>query len=255
MNRVVVYFLLPFLVAAASIINVIVFWIGNLLREDLAPIVKLSMTGAIVVILLAAGVAFSVVGRSKVVRRSVLAVALVVMAVAGFVPRGLDFLDMQQRQLEVQSANADAEMEFQSAYLDRIDDIDDRIAQKHAFTPQEALDFLDFVAGADLSWRSLPDHTPEAFTLLQQVLDGGILDPNALTTNAPVADSPTVTVTLAYYDKAIRPTMPRAVERHAWDIIKALVDHGADISSPDAAQLREYITKTPTGEGRYIQFP
>jgi type II secretory pathway pseudopilin PulG len=241
-------------VAAASIGNVVFFWLSNLLREDLAPIVKLSMTAAIVVILVAAGVAFSVVGRSKLVRRSVLAVALIVMIAVGFVPRVLDLLDTQQRQAEQQTANADAEMQFQSAYLDRSDDIDDRVAQKQPFTPQETLEFLDFVASADLTWRGLPDHTPEAFTLLAQALDGGVLDPNAMTTNAPTADSPAMTVTLAYYDKEIRPTMPRAVERHAWDVVKALVDHGADISSPEAAQLREYIAKTPTGEGRYIQF-
>jgi type II secretory pathway pseudopilin PulG len=254
MNRVVVYFVLPFVVAAASVINVIVFWISNLLREDWAPIVKLSMVASIVVILVAAGAAFSVVGRGKAMRRTVLAIALVVMAAVGFVPRLLDFLDQQQRQGEQQAANADAEMQFQSDFLDRSDEVDDRIAQKRPFTTDEALAFLEFAAGADLTWRGLPDHTPEAFTLVKQSLDAGILDPNALTTNAPVAVSPTVTLTLAYYDKAIRPTMPRSVERHAWEIVKLLVDHGADISSPDAAQLREYIARTPVGEGRFIRF-
>jgi type II secretory pathway pseudopilin PulG len=254
MNRVVVYFLLPFVVAAASVINVVAFWISNLLREDMAPLVKASMTGAIVVILVAAGVAFTLVGRSKLVRRSLLALALVVMVAAGFAPRVLEFFDQQQRQAQMQAENADVEMQFQSDYLDRSDDLDDRIAQKQPFTPDESLEFLNFVAGADLTWRSLPDHSPEANTLLKQALDAGILDPNALTTNAPTADSPAVTVTMAYYDKEIRPTMPRAVDRHDWDIIKTLVDHGADVSSPDAEQLREYLTKTPVGEGRFIDF-
>jgi hypothetical protein len=251
--RVAIYFALPFLVAVASILNVIQLWLSNLLREDWPPLVKLSMTVAIVVILAAAGLAFSVVGRTKVVRRSVLAVALAVMVVAGFVPRGLDFLDKQQRQVQQQSDNADAEMQFQSAYLDRSDDVDERIADKRPYTADEAMAFLEFAATADLSWRSLPDHTPEAFTLLQQALDGGILDPNLVMTNAPTADSPATTLTVAYYDKEIRPTSPRAVSRHAWDVVKMLVDHGADISSPEAAALRADITKTAVGEGRFIQ--
>jgi type II secretory pathway pseudopilin PulG len=255
MNRVIIYVVLPIVVAAASIYNVAEFWLSNLLREDFAPVVKASRPGAVAVIVIAAlGIFFASRG-TRLVRRLVLVLGLVIIVVAGFVPRGLDFLDRQQRTVEQQSASADAEMQFQSDYLDRSDELDDRIAGKRPFTAEEALAFLDFVASADLSWRSLPDHTPEAFTLLGQALDAGILDPNTVTTAAPTADSPAMTVTLAYYDKAIRPTMPRAVERHAWDVVKALVDHGADISSPDAAQLREYLSRTPTGEGRYIQFP
>ncbi|HVY19384.1 MAG TPA: hypothetical protein VHA70_04795 [Bauldia sp.] len=251
--RVAVYFALPFLVAVASILNIVAFRLSNLLREDWPPIVTLSTTVAVIVILAATGLVFSVVGRSKAVRRSVLAVALVVIVVAGFVPRGLDFLDKQQRQAQQQSDNADAEMQFQSDYLDRSDDVDQRIADKRPYNADEAMAFLEFAASADLTWRSLPDHTPEAFTLLNQALEGGILDPNLVMTNAPTADSPALTLTLAFFDKEIRPTLPRAVSRHAWEVVKMLVDHGADMSSPDAAALRDNITKTAVGEGRYIQ--
>jgi type II secretory pathway pseudopilin PulG len=253
MNRIVVYFLLPFVVAAASAINIVAFWLSNLLRPSWPMAVTTSIWASAVAILVFAGVAFGAASRTKRVRRSLLALSLVVIVAAGFVPRAVDFYDQAQLQAQEQMAGADAEMEFQSAYLDRSDDVDQRIADKQPFTPDEALEFLDFAAHADLSWRSLPDHTPEAFALVEQAIEGGILDPNALTTTAPTADSPAVTVTLAYYDKAIRPASPRAIEKHAWDVLQILVAHGADVSSPDATQLRGDLARTVVlGEGRYI---
>ncbi|MEJ0013983.1 MAG: hypothetical protein WDM94_15515 [Bauldia sp.] len=252
MNRVVVYFLLPFVVAVASVISLILFWLNDLLRPSWPAPVSVAFGGALIAILLACGVAFGAVSRTRRVRRSLLAVALVVIVAAGFAPWVVDFFVRGQQQAAEQVAGADAEMQFQSDYLDRSDDVDDRIANKKPYTAQEALDFLDFAASADLSWRSLPDHTPEAFTLVEQAIAGGILDPNALVP-PPTADSPAVTVTVAFYDKRIRPSSPSTIEKHAWDVLQILVAKGADVSSPDATQLRADLAKTVVlGTGRYI---
>ncbi len=253
MNRVVVYFLLPFVVAVASAINLVFFWLNDLLRPSWPLALTLAFWGAIAAILIFSGVAFGAVSRTKRVRRWLLVISLVVIVAAGFAPQVVDFFVEGQQQAEEQAAGADAEMQFQSDYLDRSDDVDDRIANKKPYTPDEALAFLDFAADADLSWRSLPDHTPEVFTLVEQAIAGGILDPNALTTSAPTADSPAVTVTLKFYDKRIRPSSPGTIEKHAWDVLQILIAKGADVSSPDAAQLRADLAKTVVlGTGRYI---
>jgi hypothetical protein len=253
MNRVVVYFLLPFVVAAAGVINLIFFWLNNLMRPAWPALVSAAFYGAVVAILVFCGVAFSAASRTRTVRRVLLAMSLIIIAAASFVPQGVDFIVKGQQQAEEQAAGADAEMQFQSDYLDRSDEVDDRIANRKPFTAEEALAFLDFAAHADLSWRSLPDHTPEAFSLVEQAIAGGILDPNLVTTTTPTADSPAVTLTVAFYDKRIRPSSPRTIEKHAWDVLQILIAKGADVSGPDATQLRADLAKTVVlGEGRYI---
>jgi hypothetical protein len=246
MRRNLLYVFLPLIVAVLSGANMIVFRLDNLLKPSWPAITMYGFYAGIAAVVVFAAMAIFIR------RWWILVPALVLVAVAGFLPRAADFYAQSQQQAAEQVAGADAEMQFQSDYLDRSDDVDDRIGSKKPYTAEEALAFLDFAADADLSWRSLPDHTPELFTLVEQAIAGGILDPNALVT-PPTADSPAVTVTLAFYDKRIRPSSPGTIEKHAWDVLQILIAKGADVSSPDATQLRADLAKTVVlGTGRYI---
>jgi hypothetical protein len=248
MRRIFFHVVLPLLIGVASLANIVVYRLDNLLRPSWPDLTTASFYAAAAVIVILTAFA---IWR---LRGWLLALSMVLVIAAGFAPRIVDFFAVSQQQAKDQAEGADVEMEFQSAYLDRSDDVDERIAAKKPYTPEEALDFLDFAADADLSYRSLPDHTPEAFTLVEQAIAGGILDPNALTTTAPTADSPAVTITLAFYDKRIRPSSPHAIEKHAWDVLQILVAHGADLGSADAAALRADLAKTVVlGTGRTIE--
>jgi len=248
MRRILIHVVLPLVVAVTSLANIVVFRLDNLLRPSWPTITTASIYAAAGVIVL-----FAILAVLRH-RRWTLITALVVIVAAGFAPRVVDFFAVSEQEAQDQAEGADVEMEFQSAYLDRSDDVDQRIATKTPYTADETLDFLEFAADADLSYRSLPNHTPEAFALVEQAIAGGILDPNALTTTTPTADSPAVTVTLAFYDKRIRPVSPRAIAKHDWDVLQILVAHGADVSSPDAAGLRADLAKTVAlGPGRILE--
>ena len=157
------------------------------------------------------------------------------------------------RQAEAQKEGAEAEMEFQMALLDWSDDVAARIAERRPMTAEEGLAFLEFAAGADLSWRSLPDHSKEAFALVSDALDAGILDPDALTTRAPVADSPAITLALLFYEKHIAPGSPRSIAKADWQLLQMLMLKNPDLSAEDAAPLRADLGRTPViGDGRFI---
>src|SRR5664279_4069608 len=205
MRRIFFHVVLPLLIGVTSLANIVIYRLDNLLRPSWPDLTTAFFYAAAAVVVILTAVA---IWR---LRGWLLALSMVLVIAAGFAPRVVDFFAVSQQQAKDQAEGADVEMEFQSAYLDRSDDVDERIAAKKAYTPEEALDFLDFAADADLSYRNLPDHTPEAFTLVEQAIAGGILDPNALTTTAPTADSPAVTITLAFYDKRIRPASPHTI--------------------------------------------
>jgi hypothetical protein len=247
MRRALVYILLPLIAAAGSIANLVAFRLENLMDpglSDLTTAVWYAAFAAIVVLALLA-----------MFRRNVwlLVLSLIMIIAAGFAPRIVDVYEETTKAAVEQAEGADVEMEFQSAYLDRSDDVEARITAKNPYTAAEALEFLEFAADADLSWRSLPDHTPEIFALVEQAIDGGILDPNALMPT-PTADSPAVTVTLAFYDKRIKPASPHTIKKHDWDVLQILVAKGADVSMADAASLRADLARTVVlGEGRFIE--
>ena len=245
--RRALFILLPLIAAAGSIYNLVDFRLNNLM--DPAPS---DLTSAVWYAALAAIV---VLAPLAMVRRNVwlLALSLIVIIAAGFAPRIADVYVETTKAAEEQVEGADVEMEFQDANLERTEDVEARIAAKNPYTPLEALEFLEFVADADLSWRSLPDHTSQTFALLEQAIAGGILDPNSLMPT-PTADSPAVTVTLAFYDKRIKPTSPNIIKKHDWDVLQILVAGGADLSMADAASLRADLARTIVlGEGRFIE--
>ena len=49
---------------------------------------------------------------------------------------------------------------------------------------------------------------------------------------AQVLEVSRTTVTAAFYDKRIRPSSPRTIAKHDWEVLQLLVTSGADVSSP-----------------------
>jgi hypothetical protein len=252
MRRILLAVILPLLVAAASLWNLADFWLSDRLHPAWPVTLIYAFYGAIALIAVFLLFAFTAARAGARLGFLRVLVALVVIAVVGFAPRFVSLRIADAEQAQREPTGADAEMRFQSAYLDRSDDLDARIAAKRPFTAEEALAFLQFAAESDLSWQSLPDHTPETFELVREALDAGILDPNALTT-PPVPDSAPRTVALAFYEAEILPNSPHTVERHDWDLLQLLIAHGAETGGPDAARLRTDLARTPSpGSGRYM---
>lgn len=253
MKRVIVYVVVPLLVALASLANIVSFRLENLLRPVWTDTVTLAFAvGAVLVIAFAVLAALSARLSRPVARRLAFVIALLLAIAAGFIPRVVDMREQMTAKAETQASDADLEMQFQSDLLDRSGDVQDRIDARNPYAPADALAFLEFAASADFSWRSLPDHTPEAFALLEQAIDGKVIDPNALVPG-PTADVPPVTLTVAFYDKWIRPGSPQAIRKHDWDVLQILVAKGADLSSPAAAPVRADLARTVIlGAGRFL---
>lgn len=247
MRRLLAFVVLPLLAAAASVYNVVDLRLSHLMDPRLSDFV-----GAVLYAALAVVAVFTLIAIFW--RRVwILIPCLIIVLAAGFAPRFVQNSEENARTAVEQAEGADAEMEFQSASLEWTEDVEARIAAKNPYTAEEAMAFLEFAADADLSWRSLPDHTPQVFELVERAIAGGIVDPNGLMPT-PTADAPAVTLTLAFYDKRIKPASPRTIKRHDWDVLQILVEGGADLSMADAASLRADLARTVVlGEGRFIE--
>ena len=253
MKRIVFYIVVPLLLAVASLGNLFALQLETMMLPSWSSTLRLTWYGsAALVVVLAILAALTMSITRALVRRVAFALLLILVAAAGFIPRAVRVEEQMSATATQQASDADLEMQFQGDLLDRTDDVQNHIDQKSAFAPADALALLEFAAGADLSWRSLPDHTPEAFALVEQAIDGGVLDPNALVPG-PTADVPPVTLTVAFYDKFIRPGSPRAIKKHDWDVLQILVAKGADLTAPAAAEVRADLARTVVpGEGRFL---
>lgn len=248
-GRILPYVVLPLVAAAASLINLVAFALDQIMRPSWPQATTIAWYVAFALVI--AGVVLAM-RQMETGRRSILVVALVLVIAAGFLPRAADFFAVQEQIAEDQAEGADIEMEFQSALLEWGDDVAARTESGTPWTAEEGFQFLDFAAASDLTWHSLPDHTPEAFALVKEALAAKVLDPDALTTPA-TPDSAPATLTLAWYDKRIRPGSPNVIERRPWEVLQLLVAGGADLAADDAAALREDLAKTVVpGEGRFI---
>jgi hypothetical protein len=248
-GRIFPYVILPLLVAAASLISLVAFALDRLMAPYWPQATTIAWYAAFAIVI--AGVVLAM--RQMVAgRRSVLILALGLVLAAGFLPRVVDVFAVQQKLAEDQAQGADIEMEFQANLMDWRDAVATADETGTPWTGEEAMHFLEFAASSDLGWHSLPDHTPEAYALLDEALASKVLDPNALLKPA-VADSAPVTLTLAWYDARIRPGSPNVIERRPWEVLQMLVAGGADLTADDAAPLRADLSKTVVpGEGRFI---
>ena len=250
--RILLSLVLPLVLALLGLANIVAFRLQNLMREAWPTPVTFAIYAAALAEIVLAAIAAAVL-RARWRGHTLTGVLILIVAfAASFAPWVTDIVVTGQQIAEKQAAGADAEMQFQGDLLDRSGDVDDRIDAKKPYTATEALDLLGFAADADLTWESLPDHTPEAFSLVEQAIAGGILDPNALTTTTPTADSPAETITVAFYEQRIRQVSPRLIKKHDWDVLALLVAHGADLSGEGGAAVRADLSRKITISGRFI---
>lgn len=270
MDRIVPYVVVPLVAAAASLINLVHFGLVNMFRPAWPPPTTLAWYAAFVIIVVGVVIAFREVERG---RRGVLIAALAVILAAGFLPRIVDPLvtpPMETVAVEPPAAEPAPAAEPETAPeaeptpvppalpsifppSDWGTDIAARAESSRPYDAEQGLEFLDHAAGQDLDNASIDAHTAETFPLVEQALAANVLDPDALTTGAAVADSAAATLTVLWYDRRIRPGSPTAIDRNAWALLEMLVASGADIAGDDAAELRADLAKiVEPGEGRFI---
>jgi hypothetical protein len=257
-RRPLLIVLLTLAVAAASLWNLVSFRLEHLLGPSWPELTLGAWYAAFAVILVAAAAAM----WSK--RWWTLLPGLAVVLAAGFLPRFADDYAGSEAAMGQGAAPAAQEQEAASlpppepaeetgpprpapaglaAYAEEI------AARREARDPwnaEEAYAFLERVAADDTETGGV---TPEPAALVREALAAEVLNPDALTTAAPVADSPAVSLTVLWYDNEIRPGAPDAVPRRAWEVLLALVAGGADIASDAAGDLRADLSKSVIDNG------
>lgn len=175
------------------------------------------------------------------------------MLIAGIAPVAIDqvYSSIEASKRRVAEENKKAENRaFEAKFLSQLEaykkEVAERIAAKRPFAPRAAQDFLEFVQGSNLRYRSLSDHSPAAFALLKEALDGKVLDPNVQVggkTKADVSDEP---LFVAYYKFYLQSGATMAVKRvreREWALFQMLVAGGANLDDPAAAVLREGVKR------------
>lgn len=252
-RRAALVVLLTLAVAGLSLWSLVTFRQGPAAPGTMA---QLAWYAALGVVLAASAVAF------WSTRWPVLAAALAVVLAAGFLPRLIltpapDGTVAEQAAPPAAPSAPDEQPAPPAAAVPALPpaglagyaaEVETRRTAADPWDADEGYAFLEFVGGE----APLPgDATTlsERLPLLRQALADDVLDPDALTTAAPVADSPAVTLTLLWYDRAVRPGAPDAIPRGAWEVLMALVAGGADIASDAAGELRADLSKTVIDSG------
>src|SRR5579871_307059 len=205
-------------------LNLVDFQLGRMMAPADAGVDAAAYAAAGVILALALAAAWMAVRQR---RRAGVIVVAAILAVS-FLPRAVDAVHRDSEARADRAEGAAMEASLLAGLKAGQADVAARIAAKRPYGAEEALDLLNLIEGADLSWRGFPDHTPEAFALLDAALAGSVLDPN-------VRSAAGVPLFLGFYDVRIKPTAPRLVEKRDWEIEKRVVAHGADLTDPAAA--------------------
>jgi hypothetical protein len=179
--------------------------------------------------------------------------ALAVMLVAGLAPAALHWWlsSIGAANQKIEEANKKAEQQaFEAKLLTQIEtyrkDVAERIAANNPFTSREAQEFLGFVQGSNLRYRSLPDYSPQTFALLKQALDGKVLNPNARVKGPRAADVSEEPLFVVYYKFYLQSgaTMPqKRVREREWKLFQMLIAGGANLDDPAAAVLKDEVKR------------
>jgi hypothetical protein len=241
MTRTAIVIVIQLAAAAFSLLNVAHLKLVNLMAPShQATDVAVSATLGAIFVLSIAGPLAAARGKHW------LTAAVVATLVAGFVPRIVDAVVRHGDIVARRAEDRRIEAEFLGELASRKADVAARVADRRPYTPDEALDFVWFVDHADLSYRSLADHTNDAFALLLQALDHKIVDPNGRVQGGPIEKFRGAPLFLYFYESRIRPSVRvHAVNVKEWKLLQLLVDNGADLTLAEAVPLVEDLKKTP----------
>lgn len=248
MNKPWLRALLALAVAGVSVFCVWFLLVTYVMRS-VPSMVEAAMIVSLVIIALALCASLIVAWRPEPGWRY--RAALAVMPLAGIAPAAVSWTlaRIDDANARIEDANKKAEQQaFEAKFLSQLEtyrkDVAERIAAKNPYTPPEAYELLKFVQGSNFRYRSLPDYSPQTFPLLQQALEGKILDPNARVkgpTRIDVNEEPLFVVYYNFYLKS-GVGLKRVLERE-WKIFQMLVAGGANLDDPAAAVLRDVVNR------------
>ena len=243
MKRPLLLTLLALVVAALSVFCVWFLLVTYVMRSTPA-IINTIMIAALVVIAL--GFVAALIFAWQPGRGHAYSAALAVMLIAGIGSNVFNWIRSgivaETQRVEDAAERKAIEAKFLSQLEVYRKELPERIAARKPFTPREAEKFLDFVQGADLSYRLMPDHSPQAFPLLKQAMDEKIFDPNARIKGPRPVDVAEEPLFVQYYKFYLQSgaTMPTPhVRERDWTIFQMLIAGGANLDDPTAALLRD----------------
>ena len=241
MKRLLIVIALQLAAAGLGLTAVVLFFLGNLLQptRDATQIAFYVAVTAILLLTVAA-VTLAIRERAGTSYTPALAVMMVLTVLAGFLPA---VVENQMRERDFAARRAE-DREIDGDLMNRLGarqrDVAARIADHRAFTPQEALDLVVFVDGADLRYRGLADHSPEAFALLAQALDARLIDVNGEVEPDRRRKPGAMPLFLYYYGIRVFNGEARPNE---WKMLDMLVAHGADLTRPEAKPLIDDLAR------------
>jgi hypothetical protein len=235
--------LLAFVVAALSVFCVWFVLVLHVMRS-LPSVLETTMWVSLAVI--AIGLCVALVQAWTAPGGRPYRAALAIMLVAGATPFAVYLTRATVDQVDDRAERKAIETAFLAKLETNKKDVAERIAAQKPFTPNEAYKFVEFVKESDLGYRLLPDHSPTTFALLKQVLDAGILDPNARVKGPRTSDINEEPVFVVYYKFYLQSgaTSPmRHVREREWKLLQMLIAAGANLDDPAAAALRDVVNR------------
>jgi hypothetical protein len=240
--------LLALAVAALSVFFVWVVLVTYVMRS-LPSAIETAMTVSLVII--AAAMCAAVVFALRQEGGRIYRAALLVMLLAGLTPAAVSWTHatIEDANRKIEDANKKAEQEaFEAKFLSQLEtyrkDVAERIAAKNPYAPREAQEFLQFVQGSDLRYRSLPDYSPQTFPLLKQTLDGKVLDPNARVKGPTRVDVNEEPLFVVYYNFYLKTGVElKRVREREWKLLQLLVAGGANLADPAATGLKDHVKR------------
>jgi len=251
-KRIAIVIAIQLAAGAVSIVNVVHFRLTNLLEpsQEATDFAALATLAVIIVLTILAPLAAAKGARW-------LAAAVAATLIVGFAPRIVDATMRHATAVAREREDRGIEAKFLSDLAARKQDLAARISDGRSYTPEEAFDLIWFVSQADLSYRGLPDYSGDALTLLQQALEGKVVDPNGRVQHGPWKTLSGAPLFLYFYEMRISPAVRvnGIVEFDDWKLLELLIGNGADLTLAEAAPLKEDLRKTPVRDvsGRFMR--
>ncbi len=254
MRRTVILIIAQVIVAAAAAANIALYKLAHLLAPaqgatDAAAFAALAVVGFATVLMV-----FAARGSA---RPPVLASLFIVTTLAGFAPQVTGSIQEQRAHARRDAENRQIEETFLRDFDRWKADVAARIAQRRPFDPDRALDLVEFVNSADLSYRSLRDHSDVAIPLLKSALEEKIVDPNARVRGRHANDEGEEPLFVYFYrDRIAVPKKYNSIRLREWDLLQLLVAHGADLNDPAARAVKEDLAKNVVRDppdGRFLR--
>jgi hypothetical protein len=227
--------LLALAVAAVSVFSIWLLFVGYVMR-NMPSVVETAGLIALAVIAVSMCAALVLAWRPEP-GRSFMA-TLAIMLIAAAAPH---MYGKAGEAIETSRENEERRA-FEAKWLADFENYRARIAQKAPFSPKQSQDFVEFVSGSNLSYRSLPDHSARAFAVLKQALDAKIVDPNARVRGKTRIDVNEEPLFVVYYNFYLKTGVSmKRVHEHEWRLFQMLIAAGANLGDSAAAPLREVV--------------